>query len=54
VSGKLEGVELSQVQSDKQFMWAWISFRWHTSFYMFYASSIQLLDTQKSGVATPK
>ena len=54
VSGKLEGVELSQVQSDKQFMWAWISFRRHTSFYMFYASSIQLLDTQKSGVATPK
>jgi hypothetical protein len=46
VSGKLEGVELSQVQSDKQFMWAWISFRRHTSFYMFYASSIQLLDTQ--------
>jgi hypothetical protein len=54
VSGKLEGVELSQVQSDKQFMWAWISFRWHTSFYMFYAASLWLLDTKKSGAATPK
>ena len=54
VSGKLEGVELSQVQCDNQFMWAWILFRWHTSLYMFYAASLRLLDTKKSGAATPK
>ena len=54
VSGKLEGVELSQVQCDNQFMWAWILFRRHTSLYMFYAASLRLLDTKKSGAATPK